>query len=293
MPEQAQTSPVFIVGAPRSGTTLLQYMLRSHPTLSVPTGESQFIIPMMRQSSTFVEPLAEDGVRQVLKAMYALNSEFLETDLEGLRFNIDVLARRFAAEGRATTRDVITGLFEANATGQGKTRWVDKTPYYVLHIPALRTWWPHAKFVHLIRDGRDVAMSLLDRRHDFRVYNLYFAARYWDQYVNIGHEVGSKLPADQYHELSYRELVREPRRTLERLCDFLEVDFDPAMLNFKPSGEAGKTPLLLAPVRADNAGKWRQRMNLRQLRTFEGGAASTLRRFGYELATSGKRLPLP
>ena len=140
--------------------------------------------------------------------MEAQSAEFLYTDLHGLKFDVEALARSFVAEGRASMRDLISGLFEKNAIGEGKTRWGDKTPYYVLHIDKLADWWPHAQFIHIIRDGRDVALSLA-REHDFGVYNAYHAARLWEQYVETGRALGSSLPASQYMELRYEDMLQD------------------------------------------------------------------------------------
>jgi len=80
--------PFFIVGAPRSGTTLLQYMLRSHPNLSLPTGESHFFIPLYRKRKAFGDLRRRDNIGKVLEAMYRQSADFLDTDLHGLHFDI-------------------------------------------------------------------------------------------------------------------------------------------------------------------------------------------------------------
>lgn len=287
------TSPVFIVGAPRSGTTLLQYMLRAHPALSIPTGESHFIVPLMRDEARFGDLRRRANVVGVLEAMRRQRPEFTDTDLHGLHFDPQELADRFVAEGRQTMRDLISGLFEANALGEGKPRWGDKTPYYVLHMPALHGWWPDAQFIHVVRDGRDVALSLMGRRDDFYVYNTYFAARYWEQYVEAGRRHGEALPARQYLELRYEDLLQAPRETLGLVCEFLGLDFEDSVLDYRRPAEGGKTPLLQGPLQAANAGKWRQAMSARQVRLFEGAVGGTLERFGYELTTPAGRPPLP
>lgn len=286
-------SPVFIVGAPRSGTTLLQYMLRSHPDLSLPTGESHFLIPLYRGASEFGDLSRPGNVRRVLAAMYAQSANFLDTDLHGLKFDIDRLTEEFVAEGRHTMRDIIAGIFEKNAQGENKPRWGDKTPYYVLHLPKLLDWWPKAQIIHIIRDGRDVALSMFARQHDFGIYNSHCAAREWARYVDTGHALGQAIPADQYLEIRYEDLIRGQHETLATVCRFLRIAFDESVVEFKKSGEAGKTPLLQKPVQRDNLEKWRKAMGARQLRVFEAGAAHTLQQFGYSLATSGRRIALP
>ena len=291
--QSGRSGPFFIVGAPRSGTTLLQYMLRSHPRLSVPTGESHFFIPLYRSAATYGDLSRIENVRAVLDAMYRQSADFLDTDLHGVRFDADRLARELHAEGRHTVRDVVAGLFEKNAAGEGKARWGDKTPYYVLHIPKLLEWFPDAQVIHIIRDGRDVALSLFARRHDFGVYNTYFAAKYWQQYVEVGREHGGKLSPSQYLEVRYEDIVGEPQGSLRRVCEFLGEAFTESVVDFKRSGEMGKTPLLRKPVQADNVGKWRRALSPLQTRLFEAAGGTTLERLGYPMATHSRPLPRP
>jgi hypothetical protein len=188
---------------------------------------------------------------------------------------------------------IIAGLFEKNAAGEGKARWGDKTPYYVLHMLKLKAAFPDAQFIHLIRDGRDVALSLFARRHDFRVYNAYMAGKYWQQYVEVGREQGRQLGPEDYLELRYEDLIKDQKSTLQKMYSFLNEDYTDEMLNYKRAGEAGKTPLVSQPLKPDNAEKWRKKMTNGQIRLFEAAAGTTLSNFGYGLATDDGPLALP
>jgi hypothetical protein len=287
--EQAQprTGPIFIVGSPRSGTTMLQYRLRNHPRISLPTGESHFIVSLYRHQEKYGDLSRLENIRQVLQAMHAQNRSFLETDLHGLKFDIDALASDLHAEGRHTMPAIVSGLFEKNARGEGKARWGDKTPYYVMHLPKLLEWFPDAQFIHLIRDGRDVALSLFGRQHDFHVYNTYFAAEYWESYVEKGHALGSALPPDQYLELRYEDLLAQPEATMRKLCAFLGEAYSAELFEVASVDGPSKTPLVHKPLQADNAGKWRSKMSTSQILAFEGVAGKTLREFGYDLISPG------
>lgn len=285
--------PVFIVGAPRSGTTLLQYMLRSHPSLSLPTGESHFIIPYYRDAGHYENLASPQALNTLLADMRRRNAEFIETDLHGIDFDEDKLGRIFFEEGHRNVREVLTALFQRNAEGEGKQRWGDKTPYYILHLSKLLHWWPDAQIIHVVRDGRDVALSLFARQHDFGVYNTYFAAKYWEHYVEVGHETGRQLPVSQYLEIRYEDLIRAPHETLQKICAYLGIIFSENVVDFRKSSMAGKTPLLQQPIQAGNAEKWRTEMNPAQIRIFEGAVGPTLERFHYPLTTPAVRHPLP
>jgi hypothetical protein len=280
--------PVFIVGAPRSGTTMLQYRLRNLPRISLPTGESHFFIPLLRNQTQFGDLSRVENIRAVLQAMHAQSRDFLETDLHGMRFDAGRLAAELHAQGRNSLPAIISGLFEINARGEGKARWGDKTPYYVMHMQKLLEWFPTAQFVHLIRDGRDVALSLFGRRHDFGVYNAYFAAEYWESYIEKGRAQARSLPSGQYLELRYEDLLAHPEETMRTLCAFLGEDYSAQLFEVAPVDDPGKTPLVHKPLRADNAGKWRTAMTRAQIRAFEGVAGNTLRELGYELLTPAR-----
>ena len=221
---------------------MLQYRLRNLPGLSLPTGESHFFIPLHDHQADYGDLSQPENIRRVLQAMCEQSREFLEMDLHGLKFDIDTLVGELHAEGRHTMPAIIAGIFEKNARGEGKTRWGDKTPYYVTHLPKLLEWFPDAQFIHLIRDGRDVALSLFGRQHDFYVYNTYFAAEYWESYVEKGHALGKQLPANQYMELRYVDLLSHPKDNMRRICDFLGEPYTSELFDVVSVDDPGKPP---------------------------------------------------
>ena len=278
-----EKAPIFIVGAPRSGTTLLQYMLRSHPDICMPTGESHFIIPLLKNSERFGDLSRLENVKNVLSEMYNQSQSFLDTDLHGIHFDVDSIAKIILERDINSMEGIISLLFQLNATGEGKARWGDKTPYYVLHIPYLKKYFPDAKFIHIIRDGRDCALSMFNRQNDFGIINVYHAAKYWQQYVEIGYEEGRKLGKEDYLELRYEDLLNDPEVSLRKVCDFLDESFYDSLINFKKSSGQGKTPLLQSPIQKQNQNKWKKEMSFHSIKIFEGAAGSTLKKYEYEL----------
>lgn len=300
MPNQQHTSPstqpsgpIFIVGAPRSGTTMLQFRLRNHPRISFPTGESHFIIPICLRADAFGDLTKLSNVRGALDAMYRRNKGFFEEELHGMKLNIDSLSEELHAEGRDSIPRLISGLFEKNAQGEGKARWGDKTPYYVMHITKLLEWFPDAQIVHLIRDGRDVALSLFARRHDFQTYNAAFAAEYWESYVERGQKLGKTLSSNQYFELRYEDLLSNPDASMRRLCEYLGESYSEELFTTTATDTPGQTPLVHQPIKAENSGKWRTQMTPWQIRVFTSVAGKTLEKNGYELTASKKPPSIP
>ncbi len=284
MDKTTQNGPIFVVGAPRSGTTLLQRMLRSHPRISSPTGESHFFIPLLRDKARYGDLSRIENIRMLLKDMHGRWAEFLDTDFHGVRFDVDAMAESIHARGAARMPEVLDALFRINAEGEGKSRWLDKTPYYIHHIPTLLASYPDAQFVHIIRDGRDAVLSMLERAADIRVFNIDAGARLWKRYVEAGRKASKLLAPHQYLELRYEDILADPVDSVRWLCDFLGEDFSDKVIDFNKSTDPKtKTPLLKQGLQPSNRDKWRTNMTPRQIRTFESVASDTLQACGYEL----------
>nr|QNO45271.1 hypothetical protein GHMBFEBI_00005 [Methanosarcinales archaeon ANME-2c ERB4]QNO46807.1 hypothetical protein FAOAFBCF_00005 [Methanosarcinales archaeon ANME-2c ERB4] len=284
--------PIFVVGSPRSGTTLLQRMLRSHPRISSPTGESHFMIPLYRNAKSFGDLRKTENVRNVLQEMYHKNSNFLETDFHGMRFEVGSLAVELCQKGCDSIPRIISGLFEKNAHGEGKARWLEKTPYYVLHLPTILEMFPDAQIIHIIRDGRDCALSMFGRKYDFDVFTTYHAAWYWKKYVDKGKQTGPKFEPSVYLEIRYEDLVTDPVTAARGICGFLGENYSDSIIQFqKSTDKKSKTPFLAKPIQAGNVEKWRRLMTPHQIKIFESVAGDTLKRSGYPCLTKAKPMP--
>ncbi len=275
--------PVFIVGAARSGTTLLQYMLRSHPDISLPTAESHFFIPFYLRRMEFGDLTQYKNLHALINEIYHSKISFFNDDLHGINFNVEEITTTLHHQECTTIPEVITGIFRANAKAEQKTRWGDKTPYYILHLDTLLEMFPDAQFVHLIRDGRDCALSMLQRKWDLKIFNIYHAAYTWEKYVQAGRTFSVGHP-ECYLEIRYEDILNNPKRSMHDLCNFLNVPYDDALIEFKKSiGAGNKTPLLTKPLQRSNQSKWQSTMKEKDLVVFESLAGSTLAENGYTL----------
>ena len=223
---------LFVVGAARSGTTMLQRMLDAHPLLAV-VNETYWLPRKYRERTG----LTRDG--QVTAALFPLllNSP----KFERMGFGKDDLQR--IADDGAPIRyvDFVGALFGEYARRQGKQLAGDKTPGYVRRMAQLHELWPEARFVHIIRDPRDVCLSLLDwpggerTAGQFGTWHLdrvVSSALYWRYSVAMGREAGEVLGTGLYCETRYEDLVAATESELGRLCDFLTIPCDPAMQTY-------------------------------------------------------------
>lgn len=269
----------FVIGCPRSGTTLLRAMLDSHPELATPP-EAYFVVPALRQAARYTGPSGVD-VESLLG--------YLETVPSFRKWALEAAAiARLRAEAPATVPDTLRLLYAEYARQRGKTRYADKTPQHVLHVDLLVDAFTEARFVHLVRDGRDVVPSLLE----MPVFPSRFpaAALYWRTRVLAGRRAGERLGPQRYHELRYEDLVAEPEAELRRLCRFLGLRYDAQMLDY-PARAAqivvgmGDPRYHQGVQRAPTRGRdWRQTLVPRRVALFEALAGDVLVQCGYELS---------
>jgi hypothetical protein len=281
--------PIFVLGCPRSGTTLLQLMLHAHPRIAIPP-ETRFVITSYEARNTFGD-LREEPRRRALASSIVDQRQTLFYDL-GLDAR-EVLDEIVA--GPPTLGSAIGIVFRAYAARFGKPRWGDKRPGYYQYIPALLRMFPDAQIVHLIRDGRDCVASL--QTMPWFTQDVYAAVCTWTEAIDSGRRAARRLPADTYFELRYEDLVADPPARLAELCDFLGEEYDPAMA--EPHKIAGSTIPERKTWHADTqravmaapSGTWQDRLQPWEIALCETAMASRLRALGYPVSGRGGRLP--
>ena len=271
--------PLFVLGCGRSGTTMLRMMLTTHSELAIPW-ESHFIVPLWKARKKLGGLEAPDVERIV--AHIQSTSMFRLWELPN-----DAVRRRVDALERPTFGEVIGAVFQAYADHQSKCLWGDKTPIYVNWIPVLANLFPTARFVHVIRDGRDVAMSY--QSVPWGPDDIWGCAIKWRRDVGAGRRYGPPLGNRRYMEVRYETLVREARPVLEQICDFAGLAFDERMLDYRQ--EARKVGSRPAQARYHASATkpptpglrdWRSQMPENQVLAFEAVAGDLLVELGYE-----------
>ena len=272
--------PFFVVGNPRSGTTLLRFILSSHPRLYIPS-ETGFI-PFLEVDHT--AHLSLDETRVVLDRIGSLNREW--SDL------VDEVPAFYGTLTEPTLAHVLDRLYHKQIIEQGAVRWGDKTPSYVRYLPTLFDIFPSAQFVHVIRDGRDAALSAQKKWGNRRWYmDMYYLLRNWVRHVERGRAAGLAMPADAYLEVRYEDLVKDPEAVVQQICHFLGEEFMPDLLDHtrlarKQIGPAGHVEVR-QPISTTSAQRWRTEMSEFEKRMADRVAGSTLSALGYELAGLG------
>jgi hypothetical protein len=278
---------VFIVGASRSGTTLLRRMVDAHRDIAI-TRETHWIVDVVAGKDA-VSP--EEPVTRELLSRLLADERFTRMGVD--RAELERLVSRDPPVSYAT---FVTAAFDQHGASQGKRLVGDKVPGYVTEVPTLHGLWPQARFVHMIRDGRDVCLSMLDWQREGREVTRFSAwgddpvsvtALWWERRVRLGREDGGALGRDLYHELRYERLVADPAGQSKSLCDFLGVRYDDHMLRFHEGRERDDPGLSAKKAwRPVTAGlrDWRTDMEEENLERFEAAAGELLDELGYPRA---------
>jgi hypothetical protein len=270
--EREHSDPVFVVGMNGSGTTMLLDCLGRHPSLYAFPKETRLIPYLMAREQSHGDLSVDANFRALWEEVLALPAfreangrqplplpEDWQEQPRGLSAVLDAVFRRFAAR-------------------EGKRRWCEKSPQYVQHLPALAHAFPRARFVHVIRDGRDCAVSFhrrWKRQPELTVFR-------WKKVVSMGREHGRRLGPGRYLEVHYEELTTRPEPALRRICEFLEVPFDPRVLeSAQPYLQASGVPQSVGGLR-HNSGKWRGYFREHTVERLERIAGRTLAGCGYE-----------
>lgn len=283
--------PFFVVGHPRSGTTLLRFMLSSHPRLHIPE-ETGFIPFLVKDVNA---PLGLEQVRSILARLGKLNYlwDHLVDDVPAFY--------RSLPEPRLTY--LLDALYRQQIAEYGASRWGDKTPTYVGYIPLLNEIFPTAQFIHVIRDGRDATLSALAKWPERgRYMDSYYLLANWVRNVRAGREDGPALGPSRYLEVRYETLVEQPQQVLEEILAFLGEELHPGMLDHtRLARKLGPGPQdhveVQQPISTASVQRWRTEMTPFDQKLANHIAGDLLEELGYQRApvdalTAGEALRL-
>ncbi len=280
--------PLILLGVSRSGTTLLRVILDRSPGIAIP--DESFFVPL----------LARRHGRRIDAERFLDDVSRIPTIRDWGVSMADVAGR---VRPGVPTGEAIAAIYEAYSTAAGKPRWGDKTPMYMRHLPLLDRLFPDAQYVHLIRDGRDAALSFLQmpdgtftRTWAHPRTPAQFACL-WRKEVGDARSLARRVGAARYHEVRYEELVAGPESSVRAICAFAAIPFEPAMLDYTAAVDVSAKPhqqrLLTPPT--SGVRSWREDMSAEDAAGFDAVAGELLSELGYEVgsrARSGARAAL-
>jgi hypothetical protein len=262
-------------------------MLDSHPELAIPP-ETDFIPQLVAACEQAADP-----------AQTCVDTLLAHWRLRDLQVDTRLLALEIRRLEPFSVGEALRVLYRTYAAKFGKARWGDKTPYYLGYMPLIASVLPEARFVHVIRDGRAVWQSI--RSLWFKPGTVEETAAWWQKGIATGRRDGSLVP---YLEVRYEDLVLEPERTLRAVCDFLELDWEPSMLDFHERAPARIAEVVTdyhengrlvatvperhrihaltgSPPDGSRITAWREELPQEEIAAFESIAGETLDELGY------------
>jgi len=247
-PSPRVSAPIFLVGCERSGTTLTMVILNHHPRIAF--FNLLYAVEMLGEGDRWPD-------RAAYLSYLATNRMFQDAGLT-IDESLDYPA-------------LVDSFLDQKRRQAGKPLIGAKIPD---HFDRVLSIWPDARFIHLLRDGRDVAMSLIDMGW---AGNMVTAGERWLDAEEKWDRLESTIAPERWTELRFEQLVTDPEPTLRKLCEFIGVPYDSAMLEYPKDTTYG-------PPSGKMVGNWRRKLRQRQVRQVEGRIGQMLARRGYELS---------
>jgi hypothetical protein len=250
-------------------------MLDRHSELAVP------------DESYFIPQLADRHLRHVEPDEFVDDLRRIDTLAE---WNVPLDKVRARLTERMPIGVAIATVYAVYAAEHGKRRWGDKTPMYMQNLRLLERLFPDALFVHLIRDGRDAALSFLSMPKGVMTetwmqpsHAAGFACQ-WRTEVKAARRLGRRVGDERYLEVRYEDLVDDVESVLRRICGFVKLPYEPAMADYAGSVDVSAKPHQQSLRRPPTAGlrDWRSQMSPRDIGAFDRVAGDLLAELGYE-----------
>ena len=226
--------PVFVVGSARSGTTLLYSVLQASGQFALYQAETLLLEVCQAK---YGNPKSTRNYERFIKD-WIKSKQFYRSELDPEGFLEE------AKDHHESYIEFMRYFMDCIAVKQGKKRWAEQTPGHIFYMRQLSEAFDGAKFIHIIRDGRDVAVSRrklgwTGTKSKDPIKNLVFASKSWEMSVKTGRSQGKKL-GDNYLEIHYEDLVQNIDDTLEKISNFIGAKIDRKTVENSSIGSLGK-----------------------------------------------------
>jgi len=260
---------LFIIGAPRSGTTYLASLLE-HSRFRTPI-ETHYIVKYWNRLINYQPIKNQKNLSRLIKKISK------ERPIQQHNLKLDPIEISQSLTSNNTYYQLVNEINVRLVKNETKNSWGDKTPHYLRNLETLIKIFPDAYYIFIVRDGRDVALSLLEK--PWGPNNVFSCASYWAELNEnfINHR--NKIPNEKLLCIKYEELISQPSKQITEIFNFINEDreaLDNALASFtKPKSR--------------NSEKWKAKLSLKQKKIFEAEAGSTLQRFNYECEYKDKK----
>lgn len=277
----------FIIGRPRSGTTLLRTLFDAHPNIIVPH-EFPIIIDL---SYKYAKIINWDS--NILKSFY---TDLF--DVKKIEFNVinkeELYNDLLKAEGAKKYSDIIKILFSNIKSDFNKKNILcfgDKNPYYSMYVKELSKIFPDAKFIHIIRDYRDQILSMI-KKGLYDIPSVSILSYQWKRSLRMIRKVKRKSP-EKFYTVTYEEFVKNPESFLKEMYDFINIPFDESVLNYYKNEELYKTAEkhvqikgiqdnIFNPINTKRLNAWRTELDVKSIKIADITVGKYAEMYGYD-----------
>lgn len=254
-------APLFILGAPRSGTTLLASLFKDSP-YGAPI-ETRFITKYYKMLWKYGDLENKSNFNCLISDI--INERYVQ------QWNVDYdIDEVWMNCPNKTYSEICDYLISKRFKNIGKDKWGDKTPPYTFDLDVLKELFPQALYIYIVRDGRDVALSLL--KQNWGPNNVLCCAEYWNRSNNIDSQIEDLKKSDRLYEIKYEELLSEPRLHIKRLYEFISFDYEESYVS-----------KIIEKLNTDNIYNWKREMRERDVKVFQCVSGVNLQKFNYQI----------
>jgi hypothetical protein len=272
------SAPIFIVSSPRSGSTLLRLLLSAHSRIAIPPPGFMFplIYPFLHtygdlSRTTNLDLLIEDVL------------EFQENKPWPMPLSVERVRTAMTEPGFCGVYKALKRIW---CDHHNKPRWGEKTPRNIYFMAEILECFPSAQFLHICRDGRDVAIDWMENLNWPK--NVYHTALHWQESMRAIRPFRKKLNPAQLFEVKYEVLVRRPEDTLKEVCAFLQEEYEPTMFDFYRQEETIRWSesafchrFLKNPINDNHVGLYQERLSPADRGMLAGLIGEELKELGY------------
>jgi hypothetical protein len=273
--------PIFIVGSERSGSNLLRLLLNESIEVTVPHPPHLMrdLAPIAPRYGALTK---DENFRRLIRHAIKL------VDLHFAPWPFTPSADEvFETASKRTLYAIYASIYEQYRRHVGKARWGCKSTFMIHHVNEVLRHHKRPRFIHLVRDPRDVAVSA--RSSVFSHYHPFYTAQLWTREQTTALDWSQKLPSETWFTLRYEDLTADPSAQMKKLCKFLDIQYAPTMLRFfeKPSarklaGLSRSWENVDKPVLRQNSGKFMGELSVQEILMVESSARSIMGEFGYK-----------
>lgn len=292
-PQASKDDPIFVIGAPRCGTTLTAKILGRHSRIFMP-GESHFFEDIYARRQVLGSLDSVTTKTEILDRLSTLYGRYNQNNDQARIDELfaDAKIRQRLEASFMDYRSILNTFMAVQMQSTNKARWGNNTPKDLYHVSEIQSFYPNAKFIVCVRDARDFLLSYKGRwkvttaghRHRLReLYHPVITSLLWKSSMRQVFTLSSKIPADNMMISRYEELVNDPEDGVRRMCAFIGESFESDMMNVRThnSSAQGRS----AGIFTTSVGRWRRKLSSEEAFIVQWLTKGELTRLGYQPET--------